>query len=56
MKTIPIVGLEFSKEEKEALTRILDSKRITRDGWTERFHEEFARFIGVPYCTTVCSG
>jgi len=53
---IPIVALDFSEEEKNALLGILESKRITRDGWTERFEEEFARFTGVPFCKTVCSG
>ena len=53
---IPIVGLQFSEEEKKALVEILESKRITRDGWTEAFQEEFARFLGVQHCATVCSG
>ncbi len=53
---IPIIGLSFSEEEKKVLSEILESKRITRDGWTEEFQESFARFLGVRYCTTVCSG
>ncbi|GAB6064980.1 DegT/DnrJ/EryC1/StrS family aminotransferase [Aquifex pyrophilus] len=53
---IPIIGLEFGEEEKEALINILESKRITRDGWTEKFQEEFSEFLGVDYCSTVCSG
>jgi len=53
---IPIIGLEFTEEEKEALIGILDSKRITRDGWTEKFNEEFAKFLGVKFSSTVCSG
>ncbi|AAC07581.1 DegT/DnrJ/EryC1/StrS family aminotransferase [Aquifex aeolicus] len=53
---IPIIGLEFSEEEKKALTEILESKRITRDGWTDTFQEAFAEFLNVKYCATVCSG
>jgi len=53
---IPIIGLEFSQEEKKALVEILESKRITRNGWTQTFQEEFAQFLNVKYCATVCSG
>ena len=53
---IPIIGLEFSEEEKKALIEILESKRITRDGWTEEFCQEFSEFLNVKYCATVCSG
>ncbi|WP_461831320.1 DegT/DnrJ/EryC1/StrS family aminotransferase [Aquifex sp.] len=53
---IPIIGLEFGEEEKEALINILESKRITRDGWTNKFQEEFSKISGADYCLTVCSG
>ena len=53
---IPIVELQFSEEEKRAVIEILESKRITRNGWTETFQEEFASFLGVKHCVTLCSG
>ena len=53
---IRIVEPVFSEEEKEAIMEIIESHRITRGEWTRRFQEEFAKFIGVDYCFTVCSG
>ena len=53
---IRIVEPVFSEEEKRAVLEIIESHRITRGEWTERFQEEFADFIGVDHCFTVCSG
>ncbi len=53
---IRIVEPVFSEEEKEAVIEIIESHQITRGKWTQTFQEEFAEFIGVDYCYTVCSG
>ena len=46
----------FSEEEKEALIEIIESHQITRGRWTRAFTDEFARYLGVKHCFTVCSG
>ncbi len=46
----------FSDEEKEAVLSILESGQITRGTWTRTFTDEFAKYVGVKYCFTVCSG
>ncbi len=53
---INIVQPFFSEEEKRAVLEIIESHRITRGEWTKTFQEEFARFVGVETCYTVCSG
>lgn len=53
---IRIIEPVFSEEEKEAVIEIIESHQITRGKWTQTFQEEFARFVGVEHCFTVCSG
>ncbi len=53
---IRIVEPVFSEEEKEAVLEIIESHQITRGKWTKTFQEEFAHFVGVKHCFTVCSG
>ncbi len=53
---IRIVEPVFSEEEKRAVIEIIESHQITRGEWTKRFQEEFARFVRVDHCFTVCSG
>ncbi len=53
---IRIVEPVFSEEEKKAVIEIIESHQITRGKWTKNFQEEFARFVGVEHCFTVCSG
>ncbi len=53
---IRIVEPVFSEEEKRAVIEIIESHQITRGRWTRTFEEEFARFVGVRHCFTVCSG
>ncbi|MDQ7039097.1 MAG: DegT/DnrJ/EryC1/StrS family aminotransferase [Aquificota bacterium] len=53
---IRITEPRFSEEEKEAVLNILESGQITRGEWTGRFSREFARYVGVKHCFTVCSG
>ncbi|RLJ70076.1 dTDP-4-amino-4,6-dideoxygalactose transaminase [Hydrogenivirga caldilitoris] len=53
---IRIVEPTFSEEEKRAVLEIIESHQITRGRWTQTFQEEFARFLGVEHCFTVCSG
>jgi len=55
-KKIRIVEPKFFEEEKEAVISILENHILTRDGWTEKFQREFAEYVGVNYCFTVCSG
>jgi dTDP-4-amino-4,6-dideoxygalactose transaminase len=53
---IRIIQPEFGEEEKKAVLEIIQSHQITRGEWTRTFEEEFARYIGVRHCFTVCSG
>ena len=53
---IRIVEPIFSEEEKQAVIDIIESHQITRGKWTQTFQEEFAEFVGVDHCYTVCSG
>ncbi len=53
---IRIVEPVFSEEEKKAVVEIIESHQITRGRWTRTFQEEFAGFVGVSHCFTVCSG
>jgi dTDP-4-amino-4,6-dideoxygalactose transaminase len=53
---IRITEPRFSEEEKEAVLQILESGQITRGRWTGAFASEFAEYIGVKHCFTVCSG
>ncbi|HHJ63543.1 MAG TPA: DegT/DnrJ/EryC1/StrS family aminotransferase [Aquifex aeolicus] len=53
---IRIVEPVFGEEEKRAVLEIIESHQITRGRWTKTFEEEFARFVGVEHCFTVCSG
>ena len=53
---IRITEPNFSEEEKRAVLEILESRQITRGSWTETFSREFAGYIGVKHCFTVCSG
>jgi dTDP-4-amino-4,6-dideoxygalactose transaminase len=53
---INIVEPVFSEEEKRAVIEIIESHRITRGEWTERFNKEFASYVGVSNSFTVCSG
>ncbi|WP_457600238.1 DegT/DnrJ/EryC1/StrS family aminotransferase [Hydrogenivirga sp.] len=53
---IRIVEPVFSEEEKQAVLEIIESHQITRGKWTQTFQEEFAEFVGVGHCYTVCSG
>ncbi len=53
---IRIVEPVFSEEEKKAVIEIIESHQLTRGKWTRAFQEEFAKFVGVKHCFTVCSG
>ncbi len=54
---IPFFRFEGHDEElKLQLTSILESGRLTRGPYTERFEKRFAQYIGVPLVKTVNSG
>jgi len=53
---INIIEPRFSEEEKQAIIQILESNKITRGEWTRFFEESFAKYLGVKYAFTVCSG
>ena len=53
---IKIIQPVFGDEEKKAVAQIIESGQITRGEWTDTFQQEFASFIGVETCYTVCSG
>ena len=53
---IPLFDLSFGKEEKEALLSVLGTNWITLGEETERFEEEFARYVGTKYALFFSSG
>ena len=53
---INIIEPRFFEEEKQAIVQILESHKITRGEWTKFFEESFAKYLGVKYAFTVCSG
>ena len=50
---IPLFDLDYGIEEEEAVIKVLKSKWLTMGEETERFEEEFAKYIGVKYATAV---
>lgn len=53
---VPWSNLDFGKEEKEAVNRVMDSGWLTMGKETERFEEELADFLGCPHVICVNSG
>jgi len=53
---IPIVKLVFTREEEEAVLRVLRSGCLTQGPETEKFEEEFAHYLGCKFAVAVSSG
>lgn len=53
---IPIIKPDFGKEEEQTVNEIIKSGHITRGKWTLKFKEEFAKYLNIGFCHTVCSG
>ncbi len=53
---IKIIEPRFSEEEKELILKILESHIVTRGEYTQKFHEAFAKYLGVKHVFSVCSG
>lgn len=53
---LKIVEQRFTEEEKRIILEILESGHITRGKWTQKFQEDFAKYLGVEHVFTVCSG
>ena len=52
---IPLFDLNYTREEEEAVSRVLRSKWLTMGQETEALEEEFAQFCGVKYAIAVSS-
>jgi dTDP-4-amino-4,6-dideoxygalactose transaminase len=53
---IPLAQVSFNNAEKDAVLRILESGWISMGPETERFEEEFARYVGAKHAVAVSSG
>lgn len=53
---IPVSDVRFSKNEENAVTKVIRSNRITE--WTKvaEFEKQFARFVGSKHCVAMNSG
>lgn len=55
MKHIPFSRADISKEEIQAVTRVLKSGWLTMGEETHKFEEEFAKYVGAKYAIAVNS-
>lgn len=53
---VPLCDIDYGKEEEEAVLRVLKSKWLSMGPETEKFEEEFKRFLGVKYAIACSSG
>jgi dTDP-4-amino-4,6-dideoxygalactose transaminase len=53
---IPLSDIDLDEEEIEAVTEVLKSKWLSMGPVTQRFEEEFAKYLGVKYAFGVSSG
>ncbi len=53
---VPLSDIDLGKDEIEAVTKVLRSKWLSMGPVTERFEEEFARYLGVKHAFAVSSG
>lgn len=56
MKRIPIGDFPLGPEEKAALSRVIESGRISMGNETRAFEEEYAAYMGTRHCVAVSSG
>ncbi len=56
MDKIRIGDLQFDKEERDALQRVIDSARVSEGREVQAFEEQFADWVGVKHCVAVSSG
>ncbi len=52
---VPLSDIDLGQEEIEAVTRVLRSKWLSMGPVTERFEEEFARYLGVKHAFAVAN-
>ncbi len=52
---VPYFIPEIGREEREAVDEVLKNKWLTMGEKTVHFEEEFAKYIGAPYCIAVSS-
>lgn len=55
-KPIQLGDMKITSEQRDIITDILDSTRITEGKWTKRFEEETAKFLGVKEVIAVSNG
>jgi dTDP-4-amino-4,6-dideoxygalactose transaminase len=53
---IPLSDIDLDEEEIEEVTKVLKSKWLSMGPVTQRFEEEFAKYLGVKYAFGVSSG
>ena len=56
MRKIRIGDIQISKEEKEAVMRVLDSNWLTEGPTVRMFEQNWAEYIGTKYCIALNSG
>lgn len=53
---IPLSNIEISKEVKDAVNKVLESKKFILGEETKKFEDKFAKFCGAKYASCVNSG
>jgi len=53
---VPLSNIEINNEVKNAVNKVLESKKFILGEETERFEDKFAKFCGVKYAACVSSG
>ena len=55
-KRINVEAFRINQEEKEAITEVLDSGRISEGVKVKKFERQWAEYIGIKYCIATSSG
>ena len=55
-KLIPLVDIDLGHEEKDSINKVLASKWLTMGEVTNKFEDEFAKYIGVKHAIAVANG
>lgn len=56
MRRIQVGDFKIEKEEKQAISEVIKSGRLTEGRKTAEFEKQFAKYIGTNYCIAVNSG
>ena len=55
-RKIPLSDIDLDEEETEAVTKVLKSKWLSMGPVTQKFEDEFAKYLGVKYAFGVSNG